>query len=333
MKTLALLLGCLVFYSMAGAATVIDLGMLPGDTQAVATAINDADQVTGTTSSADFLWENGRMTNITAPFNAYCSSGINNSGQIAGGAADQNGIFCPAIQDVHATRRTAVTVLGSFGGVIDGSFNGSAAAINNTGQACGFSYINSVHAHAFLYDGGVMRDIGLFIHDYSAAAALNDNGDVVGVSGANGFLYTNGTLQYLIPFGSTQSQACAINNKGQIAGYYLDVHATATHSYLYENGTFTDISAADSHETDAMAINDAGQVVGQSWPPPDRSCRRCIPEPRAFVYENGALTELNTLLPAGSPWRLAYAYAINSKGHIAGGGYVNGQLHAFMLIR
>ena len=39
---------------------------------------------------------------------------------------------------------------------------------------------------------------------------------------------------------------------------------------------------------------------------------------------------LNTLIPAGSPWYLQNACALNDAGQIAGQGLINGEVHAFL---
>jgi probable HAF family extracellular repeat protein len=73
----------------------------------------------------------------------------------------------------------------------------------------------------------------------------------------------------------------------------------------------------------AAGINTAGQVVGSSYAAPYTT--------RAFLYSGGVMTDLNTLLPAGSGWVLQSANAINDHGQIVGQGTHNGQTHAFLL--
>jgi probable HAF family extracellular repeat protein len=60
----------------------------------------------------------------------------------------------------------------------------------------------------------------------------------------------------------------------------------------------------------AQAINDKGQVVGNSC---DASFN-CRP----FVWQYGAMTDLNTLIPPDSPLQLIFAAAINAEGQITG---------------
>ena len=68
-------------------------------------------------------------------------------------------------------------MLGSFGGVIGGMFNGEALSVNNRGQVVGYWYLDSLNRHAFLYSDGVMTDLGSF-GGYSAALAINSFGEI-----------------------------------------------------------------------------------------------------------------------------------------------------------
>ncbi len=43
------------------------------------------------------------------------------------------------------------------------------------------------------------------------------------------------------------------------------------------------------------------------------------------------MTDLNSLIPAGSGWVLTRATAINDAGHIVGSGVIGGQVRAFLL--
>jgi probable HAF family extracellular repeat protein len=52
---------------------------------------------------------------------------------------------------------------------------------------------------------------------------------------------------------------------------------------------------------------------------------------RAFIYDNGSMTDLNSLIGAGSGWYLWWADDINDSGQIIGTGWHYGQQHAFLL--
>ena len=101
-------------------------------------------------------------------------------------------------------------------------------------------------------------------------------------------------------------------------------------SFIYSNGGLTEIGNGTA-DTEAYDINDSGQVVGMTIVAPT-ACRTCVEyAPHAFLYQNGVLTDLNDLLPEGSPWELTWAYAINNNGSIVGEGTINGQTHGFLL--
>ncbi len=51
----------------------------------------------------------------------------------------------------------------------------------------------------------------------------------------------------------------------------------------------------------------------------------------AFLYGDGVLVDLNSLLPPGSGWVLGQATGINDSGQIVGEGIINGQTHGFLL--
>ena len=74
----------------------------------------------------------------------------------------------------------------------------------------------------------------------------------------------------------------------------------------------------------ALGINDKGEVVGASL---DASFN-----PRAILWENGPMTDLNTLVAANpSGLYLLIAESINSSGEIAGLAVTRtGELHGFL---
>ena len=82
--------------------------------------------------------------------------------------------------------------------------------------------------HAFLWEDGVMTDLGLLPGDEdSGAAAINNRGQIVGSSGRTEpdtyesfyrpFLYENGGMRAL-PVPSTESYAGDINKSGVVVG-------------------------------------------------------------------------------------------------------------------
>jgi probable HAF family extracellular repeat protein len=74
----------------------------------------------------------------------------------------------------------------------------------------------------------------------------------------------------------------------------------------------------------ASAINSRGQVVGSSFDATGNI--------RAFIWQNGTMTDLNTLTAADSSLFLLEAAGINSRGQIVGQALQtsSGELHAFL---
>ena len=278
---------------------VTDLGTL-GGTQSFAYAINDSGQVvglsltTGDASDHSFLYGHGRMNDLY-PLNSQNiltvgPTGINDSGQIASGSI-VGGVYFPAIFD---SRAADLVVLGSLGGVTSYGFNGVATSINNSGDAVGYSYIDAINRHAFLYSNGVMTDI----HSgggYSAASAINNEGVIVGFESdpsdvsEHAFVDSQGVMTDIFPVG-TESYARGINNHGQVVGEFLIADQSAFHAFLYSEGMITDLGSAQSPETVAYAINDRQQVIGTTYIPYDTTCSGvpCVRyTPHAFFYEDG----------------------------------------------
>jgi probable HAF family extracellular repeat protein len=64
-------------------------------------------------------------------------------------------------------------------------------------------------------------------------------------------------------------------------------------------------------------------VVGYSYDAQGKS--------RAFIWTNGMLFDLNTLVEDAPGWTLTAAYGINESGQIVGSGLFNGRHSAFLL--
>jgi probable HAF family extracellular repeat protein len=91
------------------------------------------------------------------------------------------------------------------------------------GQVAGQSLIADGGAHAFLWENGVMTDLGtLGSGGSSGANAINPAGQVVGYSGPPGnehaSLWEKGVVTDLGTLGGPFSQAYDINPAGQVVG-------------------------------------------------------------------------------------------------------------------
>jgi probable HAF family extracellular repeat protein len=101
-----------------------DLGMLPGDALSIANAINAKGQVVGNSCDVNFncrvfLWQNGVMTDLNAlipadsPLYLTYGGGINDRGEIAGQAFNQNTGDTPAFLAIPVAGSSAVQLGGN----------------------------------------------------------------------------------------------------------------------------------------------------------------------------------------------------------------------------
>jgi len=146
----------------------------------------------------------------------------------------------------------------------------------------------------------------------SAAYDVNESGQVVGQLNAGGiytgFFYDGTTLTDLGTLGGTGSLAYRLNDSGTLVGQiYQDGDDQAI---SYANGVVTLLPVPGPSE--ANDINASGAITGTaSFPGADG-----FPEPHAFIYANGVVTDLGGL--AGSPQTFSYGNGINDAGHVAG---------------
>jgi probable HAF family extracellular repeat protein len=236
-----------------------DLGSLgPDDTWAK--AINDSDEVTGEsyTVSDDihaFRWKNGVMTD-EGTLGGVLSRGfaINNSGIIVGEAEVESTLPYAGYQSLNGSMQNlkidptnrvsaegindpgqitgwkvlpdgnkagwlldnGLTFLGSLGG---GST--TPTDINDIGQIVGWSYTSTLIPRAFIWENGVMTDLGgVPPGNYSYANSINSSGEIVGNPA---FIYKDGEMKKLNDLidpasGWNLVEATCINDNGWIVG-------------------------------------------------------------------------------------------------------------------
>jgi len=331
--------------------SIADLGTL-GGSESFAYAINDRGEIVGSSrlagnnSTHGFVFGSGTMKDLN-PLNSgdvqtVGPSDINNRGTVASGFI-RDGVYSAAIFD---TRSGEVTPLGSLGGVAFGSFNGTATSINDAGEVVGYSYVDDLTRHAFLYQNGVMRDLGS-LGGYSAALSINNAGDIVGFSSestygpAHPILYRNGKMSAINPFGDPSNEGIAwkVNDRGAVVGEAIN--GSSTNGFIYLRGKTTNIGTFDGGRNSlAYSINESGQVVGVADAPFEDSCfsldtQQPVPCTsyafHGFLYDRGDMFDLRSLLPSNSGWDMLWAFDINDRGQIVGYGLRAGQFRAFVM--
>jgi probable HAF family extracellular repeat protein len=312
--------------------SVTDLGTLGTGNLSVANAINNAGVVVGYTDVTPglphaFRWTAGKMTDLGVEPGGDDSvaNAINDAGQVAGTADRQPGGYG------YPVRWSASGTLTDLGGTITNEL-GVGNAIDPAGRVAGGQRLASSEGSpvAEIYGtDGTATYLGNPPDSLNAATGINAVDQVVG---SPAFVWKAGTLTMLPSLAGApagDAAATAINISGQIVGS-AGVAGTSggLHAALWSGGTITDLGTVNAIAyNQANAINAAGQIVGTA----DPRCQPCV-NPVAWLREpGGALTDLNTLIPAGSGWTLEQANGINDRGQIVGAGLRNGALHAYVL--
>lgn len=126
-------------------------------------------------------------------------------------------------------------------------------------------------------------------------------------------------MQDLGTLGGTQSTGTSINNAGQVTGYSTTATG-ATHAFFYSNGTMTDLGSL-GFDSFGEGINSEGEVTGYAYTSSGS-------DPHAFVYRDGALLDLNSLIDPSTPLpsdiTLEEGQGINDEGWIVADGIDRG---------
>ena len=301
----------------------------------------------GTTTRHAALWVGGLLTDLGTlggPNSSVAWQGQNNRGTIVGisetGALDPLGeawscsAFFPTV--TYKTCRGLVwengsmTALGTLGGN-----NSYAASSNSRGQAVGWAetpvHDPTCNAPQVLQFRAVMWDTRKHSttelppvrgDSTSAATAINDAGQVVGISGAcdvavgnlsatHAVMWEKGSVTDLGNLGGAKWHTpTAINPAGDVVGFSDLPGDAVMHAFLWtKRDGMRDLGTLPGDAiSQANGINARGQVVGIS----------CGAVCRAFFWEKGVMYDLNTLMAPGFADFLSSAQAINDAGNITG---------------
>ena len=102
----------------------------------------------------------------------------------------------------------------------------------------------------------------------------------------------------------------------------ITLENSAEHAALWGNLALTELGTLGGTNSRAFAINNADQIVGES--------DIAMGSKHAFRWQDGVMTDLNTLLARRDVWELGEARAINEVGQIVGQGTINGESRAFL---
>lgn len=170
------------------------------------------------------------------------------------------------------------------------------------------------------------------------AFAISDDGDAVGYcTASNGQAHAvmwpiGGGIQDLHTGGYVTygSYATGINSALQITGTMDTTQGARAFVWLPIFGMLPLSPLSQDTVSAANGINSAGVVVGKSSTP-NTTCRCPDTHSAAVRWDNGAITNLQTMLSNGEGWTLQYALAINEEEYIIGIGEYHGERQGFLL--
>ncbi|MGA2353316.1 MAG: hypothetical protein ABSG02_02400 [Terriglobales bacterium] len=241
---------------------------------------------------------------------------------------------------------------------LPGGLDSYASAVNNHNQVVGWAE-NGVHDsscnppqvlqfEAIIWgpELGQMRQLPPLSPDPdSAATAINDKGQVVGISGLcsnavggasaqHAVLWQNGTPINLGNFdgGVAWNTPTAINNRSEVVGFgnlpntQDDALNPVAFMWTQARGIQQIAPLSGDGNDWAWGVNIKGQVVGQSFTFGGNA--------RAFLYQDGLNTDLNSLIQPDSSLYLLLANDINDSGEIVGyaSDSVTGETVAFLAV-
>ncbi len=301
---------------------ITDLGSL-GGLSAQAYGLSSNGQAVGAASTPSgythaFSSSNGGITDLTMGSTATegIASGVNGAGLIAGTQFINGQAFATVWANGAAQ---SIAGAGSY-----------ATAVGESGQVVGMLTTAGGQGQAFLMVNGSLEDLGtLSGGTWSSAYAVNSSNQVAGYGDIGGgafraYVWSQaGGYSELGTFGGTSSYAMGINDSGQAVGT-AQVSNGYTHAFVLDGSILQDLGTLGGGSSYAYGINDGGDIVGYSW-------LSGAGDPHAFLYKNGQMFDLNSLINPSSGWVLTQAYSINSSGQIVGAGTLNGTQHAFLV--
>lgn len=238
-----------------------------------------------------FAWQNGNMSALpTLGGNNGFAAGANEHGTIVGWAETRkHDSTCtpPQVLQFEAVRYDGNGRHAKELRPLRGDVDGAATEINDRGDVVGISGIcdqavgRFTARHAVMWHGNKAVDLGtLGGVAWNTPMAINKGGEIVGFSDLSGD--SSGTPNFHAFLWTKQS---GMQDLGTLPG---DVYS------------------------EALGINDSGVIVGVSY-------GAGFSTSRAFIYENGTMTDLNSLIGPSSALYLLFANDINDQGVIAGG--------------
>jgi probable HAF family extracellular repeat protein len=275
-----------------------------------AVGVNDSGMVIGQVSHGAFanaMYYDGTLHELPSPAGPGVSShalSINNVGQIVGSFDNASGIATPFLFS-----NNLLTDLTNRGVATANAISDSDLVTGTLGKP---SLMLTGPAYFMGAGGGaVTRLRSIRAHSPAAGLAINYSGRIVGwsdVPSPSGF-ETPHAYDFFTHTDFGPGSDNAVNNNGDSAGYVITNSATT--AFLALDGSRVLLGTLGGTSSKAYGINNTDTVVGSS----DIAGGGLT---HAFVYSNGNMVDLNTLIDPSLDVTLTDAFAINASGQIAG---------------
>ncbi|WP_426174801.1 PEP-CTERM sorting domain-containing protein [Massilia sp. TWR1-2-2] len=274
-----------------------------------ASAVNNAGQVVGSAGGGAAVWS---PTSVAYFLPGAEGLAINNNGDVAGRLGIQGFIYSGGVVET-----------------IDASGSRNwATGINDARRVSGTvrQFEGSAETRAFVYVDGGLATIRAFNGYQDFGNAINNAGQVTGFASLPGpgdlsnpartaYIYDFlGTVRSLGTLGGSVSEGNDINDGGQVAGWSSTGIAGEERPFLFTDGAgMVNLGSLGGSSGHAFGLNNAGAVVGMS----DVSSGAGF-DYHAFLYDDGAMVDLNALIDPASGWRIVSATDINDQRQILG---------------
>lgn len=304
--------------SQAQTFSIRDLGAVARQSVSKGYSLNSLGQAAGVSSSPNgdipTLFTNGQSVDLGTlqPNDVAIATGINGTGVVVG--------YEPFSSTPGNTFHAFLYANGALHDIHSPSLfpaGTTANAINGSGVVVGQGNLTSGSFRAFVYANGKMTDIGPPGTSQGSAVAINDAGEIIGNAYPGGaFVLSGGKFKFLTPPSGTSVSVNAISSTGEIAGTIFFNSGSSPHTAVYSNGVWTDLGGISGVAVHGTGVNSSGQVIATGFFPiqsyhPFRPGKHV-----GYIIRNGALVDLNTLIPANSGFTITDAIAINDAGQI-----------------
>jgi probable HAF family extracellular repeat protein len=308
--------------STAQTYSIAVLGNLGGGST-YGTALNNKGQVTGFSSTTGGATYDPFLTGINGEgitdlgnIGGYTLGyGVNDIGQVVG--YGQPAAYYNGQAFITGPNGSRITPIGTL---TTGTYS-RATGINNSGQVAGYIGNSSTNTDSAFITGpnGVgFTALGTLGGDSSTANAINGSGQVVGDAVTAGFTDdafitgVNGTSMQDLAVGP-DSATFAVNNSGQAAGT-VATPGNGSDAFLSapNGGPSVNLGSIGGANASAFGVSNTGQVVG--W------AQIASGTYDAFVFSNGSMVDLNSLVKLADGAYLTQATAINDRNQIVAQG-------------